>query len=46
MCRAEMVLFFSFKVDFAAVADRLFTLASDKNILGRNRKQLFQWAKR
>ncbi|KAJ7333102.1 Ribosomal RNA processing protein 1 B [Desmophyllum pertusum] len=34
------------KVDFTAVADRLFTLASDRNILGRNRKQLFGWAKR
>ncbi|PFX32530.1 Ribosomal RNA processing protein 1-like B [Stylophora pistillata] len=34
------------KVDFASAADRLFSLASDRNILGRNRNQLFNWAKR
>ena len=42
-----MILFvFSLKVDFAVAADRLFTLASDREILGRNRNQLFEWAKR
>lgn len=34
------------KVDFASIADRLFTLASDREILGRNRNQLYDWVKR
>ncbi|KAL9965525.1 hypothetical protein ACROYT_G029334 [Oculina patagonica] len=42
----EKQMTFMSKVDFAAVADRLFTLASDRNVLGRNRNQLFEWAKR
>ena len=39
-------ILFTFKVDFSSAADRLFSLASDRNILGRNRNQLFYWAKR
>ncbi|XP_068686639.1 ribosomal RNA processing protein 1 homolog B-like [Montipora foliosa] len=34
------------KVDFAAMADRLFSLASDRSILSRNRKHLFNCVKR
>lgn len=34
------------KLDFGAVAERLFSLGTDKNILGRNRRQLFGWSKR
>lgn len=34
------------KLDFGAVAERLFSLGTDKNILVRNRAQLFGWSKR